>query len=106
MMAFRTNAAGPSRHTFSKADAIAQSDVKVGPSLRAPLIRARIAHKLPLGPRPTQPASVGLRGKTANLIDTPEIFSTRGEKYIPRETRRAPGAQGKSQPSEPRGAPF
>src|ERR1051326_6670972 len=106
MMAFNTKAAGPSRHNFSKADAIAQSNIKVRATLRAPLIRARVTYKLALSPMPAQTAAVGLRGKASDLVHTPEIFCARSKKDVAIDVRRAPGAQGKGQADEPGRAPL
>src|SRR5260370_40796947 len=81
-MAFSTNAAGPSLHSFSKMDAIAQPETRVCPVLRPLLIGRKARHILPRRYLEAQRTTEVLRGKPADLAHLCDIFCAGGEEHI------------------------
>src|SRR5690242_2113263 len=79
MMALKTKAAGPSLQSFLKMDPIAQSETRVRPVLRTPLIAAESRQILTVCNLQPQSAAVSLRGETTDLIHDGEIFRAYGE---------------------------
>src|SRR4029077_14160164 len=106
IMAFTTNEAETSLQSFSKMDAIAQSETRIGPVLRPLLIPCVSRHVLPGAQLKPQSAAVRLRRKPSDLINLCEIFRTRGEEYISEQPSVTPVRQRKSQPSNSGRPPF
>src|SRR5712692_1289483 len=96
-MAFSTNAAGPSLHSFSKMDAIAKSETGVRSVLGAFLIRAVDGPILPCRKLKSQSTAVGLRSESPDLIYLRKILRSGGEEYISGQSPFAPMRQRKSQ---------
>src|SRR5712664_5029280 len=96
-MAFSTNAAGLRLQSFSKMDAIAQSETRVGPVLCSLLIGRISCHVLPRVQLKSQSAAVCLRSESPNLIYLREVFRARGEEHISGKSPLLPAPQGKSE---------
>src|SRR5260370_13768178 len=105
-IAFSTNAAGPSLHSFSKADSIAPSETGVRSVLRALLVGGEARNVLPRRYLQAQSATVGLRSESSDLIDPREIFRARGEEYASGKPPLAPSRQTKSQARNSGKPPF
>src|SRR5260370_16735425 len=97
-IAFSTNAAGPSLHSFSKADSIAPSETGVRSVLRALLVGGEARNVLPRRYLQAQSATVGLRSESSDLIHPREIFRAPGEQYLPGKPPPAPSRQRTSHP--------
>src|SRR5258708_8737975 len=84
-IAFSTTAAGPSLHSFSKADSIAPSETGVRSVLRALRVGGESRNALPRRYLQAQSATVGLRSESSDLIPPPQIFLTRNDHSVPRK---------------------
>src|SRR5258708_40067247 len=105
-MALSTNAAGPSRHSFSKMDSIAQSKPGVRSAL-GPLLERGVPRDVLTGiDLVAQPTPIGLRSESADLINLCEVLRAGGEEYIPRKPLFSPSRERKPQPRHSGRPPF
>src|SRR3989442_4524551 len=105
-MAFSTKAAGPSLRNDSKTDSIADSKCCVGASLRALLISSIGGDILARRESKTEPSSIGVRGKAAELNHPREVLRPRRKKHVPRQAARAEARHREIEARCTRRAPF
>src|SRR5579859_1372885 len=91
-IAFSRNAAGPSRHNFSKTEAITQSQIRIGARLRASLIRGHQGHVLPRRKAVSQSAAIGLRREAPDLVDLRKVLGANRKENASGELRCSPSA--------------
>src|ERR1700745_2050360 len=104
IMAFNTNAAGPSLQSLSKMDPIAQSKTQITAVLRALLIARISSYLLARGGLELPSAAVSLRGETPDLIHDSKVFRTGSEEDISDNASIAPVREWKAEACESRRA--
>src|SRR5579862_1170565 len=105
-MAFSTNAAGPSLQSFSKMDAIAHPETRVGLALGPLLVACVPCHVLPGRHLEAQTPAVGLRSEPPDLIRDGEVFRSDGEEDISAKALVPPVFERKSKSCNPGRTPF
>src|SRR6266851_5054244 len=106
MIAFTTNAAGPSLRNVSKADAIGKSKTCLPSVLRSLLIGREARHVLACRQLKAQTAAIRMRRKLSDLIHLREIFRPQRIEDISSQAALVPSGDRKSESCHPRGTPF
>src|SRR5882762_8873275 len=106
MIAFTTNAAGPSLRNVSKADAIGKSKTCLPPVLRSLLIGREARHVLACRQLKAQTAAIRMRRKLSDLIHLREIFRPHRIEDISAQAALVPSGNRKSYSCHPRRTPF
>src|SRR5258706_2583552 len=106
MIAFSTNAAGPSLRNVSKAETIGKSKTCLLPVLRSLLISCEARHVLARRQLETQTAAVRMRRKLPDLIHLREIFCPHRIEDISSEAAFVPFRDRQADPCHPRTPPF
>src|SRR5215472_771931 len=105
IMAFNTNAAGPSLQSLSKMDPIAQSKTQITAVLRALLIARICGYLVARSDLESPAAAVSLRGETPDLIHDSKVFRTGSEEDISENVFIAPVREWKVEACESRRPP-